>query len=75
MDSTFLLVALIIAVALAFDYINGFHDAANSIATVVATRVLSPAHAVVWAGFWNLCAVFFPSTRAWRRRWARAWWT
>ncbi len=62
MDSTFLLVALIIAVALAFDYINGFHDAANSIATVVATRVLSPAHAVVWAGFWNLCAVFFLDT-------------
>ena len=62
MDSTFLLVALIIAVALAFDYINGFHDAANSIATVVATRVLTPAHAIVWAGFWNLCAVFFLST-------------
>jgi PiT family inorganic phosphate transporter len=54
MDPTLLLVALIITVALAFDYINGFHDAANSIATVVATRVLSPAHAVVWAGFWNL---------------------
>ncbi len=62
MDSTFILVALIIAVALAFDYINGFHDAANSIATVVATRVLSPVHAVVWAGFWNLCAVFFLDT-------------
>jgi inorganic phosphate transporter, PiT family len=62
MDSTFLLVALIIAVALAFDYINGFHDAANSIATVVATRVLSPGHAIIWAGFWNLCAVFFLNT-------------
>ncbi len=62
MDSNFLLVALIITVALAFDYINGFHDAANSIATVVATRVLSPVHAVIWAGFWNLCAVFFLDT-------------
>ena len=62
MDSNFILVALIIAVALAFDYINGFHDAANSIATVVATRVLSPAHAVIWAGFWNLCAVFVLDT-------------
>ena len=62
MDSNFILVALIIAVALAFDYINGFHDAANSIATVVATRVLSPGHAVIWAGFWNLCAVFVLDT-------------
>jgi len=62
MDPNFLLVALIIAVALAFDYINGFHDAANSIATVVATRVLSPGHAVIWAGFWNLCAVFVLDT-------------
>jgi inorganic phosphate transporter, PiT family len=62
MDSNFLLVALIITVALVFDYINGFHDAANSIATVVATRVLTPAHAVLWAGFWNLCAVFFLDT-------------
>lgn len=62
MDSTFLLVALIITVALAFDYINGFHDAANSIATVVATRVLSPGYAVIWAGFWNLCAVFVLDT-------------
>lgn len=62
MDSTLLLVALIITVALAFDYINGFHDAANSIATVVATRVLSPGYAVIWAGFWNLCAVFFLDT-------------
>lgn len=62
MDSNFLLVALIITVALAFDYINGFHDAANSIATVVATRVLTPGQAVIWAGFWNLCAVFFLDT-------------
>jgi len=59
MDSTLLFVIFIIAVALAFDFINGFHDAANSIATVVSTRVLSPQHAVVWAAFFNLAAVFF----------------
>lgn len=50
------LVVLIIAVALVFDYINGFHDAANSIATVVATRVLSPGVAVAWAAFFNFVA-------------------
>ncbi|MEP7076107.1 MAG: inorganic phosphate transporter [Acidobacteriota bacterium] len=50
------LVILIIAVALAFDYVNGFHDAANSIATVVATRVLSPGVAVAWAAFFNFIA-------------------
>lgn len=62
MDPNFLLVALIIAVALSFDFINGFHDAANSIATVVATRVLSPGHAVIWAAFWNLVAAFAMET-------------
>src|SRR5205809_272455 len=46
----------LIAVALVFDYINGFHDAANSIATVVSTRVLSPGQAVVWAAFFNVVA-------------------
>jgi PiT family inorganic phosphate transporter len=46
-------VVLLIAVALAFDFINGFHDAANSIATVVSTRVLSPLTAVAWAAFFN----------------------
>jgi PiT family inorganic phosphate transporter len=46
-------VVLLVVVALAFDFINGFHDAANSIATVVSTRVLSPIWAVVWAGFFN----------------------
>ena len=50
------LVILIILVALAFDYVNGFHDAANSIATVVATRVLSPGLAVAWAAFFNFIA-------------------
>jgi PiT family inorganic phosphate transporter len=48
----------LIAVALVFDYINGFHDAANSIATVVSTRVLTPGKAVVWAAFFNFVAAF-----------------
>ena len=52
------LVLLVIAVALVFDYINGFHDAANSIATVVSTRVLTPGRAVVWAAFFNFAAAF-----------------
>jgi PiT family inorganic phosphate transporter len=51
-------VIAIIAVALIFDYINGFHDAANSIATVVSTRVLTPGQAVVWAAFFNFIAAF-----------------
>ncbi|MER3419367.1 MAG: anion permease [Chloroflexota bacterium] len=49
---------VIIAVALAFDFVNGMHDAANSIATVVATRVLRPRQAVVWAAFFNFVAAF-----------------
>jgi len=48
----------LIGVALIFDYINGFHDAANSIATVVSTRVLSPGKAVIWAAFFNFVAAF-----------------
>ncbi|HVF30581.1 MAG TPA: inorganic phosphate transporter [Pyrinomonadaceae bacterium] len=52
----FSLVVLIIFIALVFDYVNGFHDAANSIATVVATRVLSPGVAVAWAAFFNFIA-------------------
>ncbi len=51
-------VVLIILVALIFDFINGFHDAANSIATVVSTRVLTPLQAVVWAAFFNFVAAF-----------------
>src|SRR3954451_12259898 len=58
MDSTLILVVAIILVALTFDYINGFHDAANSIATVVSTRVLTPGTAVVWAAFFNFIAAF-----------------
>ena len=54
--AAFSLVVLIIFVALVFDYVNGFHDAANSIATVVATRVLSPGVAVAWAAFFNFIA-------------------
>src|SRR3989441_10061865 len=51
-------VLAIVLVALAFDFINGFHDAANSIAPVVSTRVLSPFAAVFWAAFWNFVAAF-----------------
>src|SRR5438445_10616887 len=52
------LVVFIVVVALVFDFINGFHDAANSIATVVSTRVLTPLQAVVWAAFFNFIAAF-----------------
>jgi len=54
----FWIVVALIFVALFFDYINGFHDAANSIATVVSTRVLSPGKAVIWAAFFNFVAAF-----------------
>ncbi len=50
------LVIFIIFIALVFDYVNGFHDAANSIATIVSTRVLSPGVAVAWAAFFNFIA-------------------
>src|SRR5262245_22763434 len=63
MNSTFALVAIIVAIALIFDYTNGFHDAANSIATVVSTRVLSPGRAVIMAAFFNFVA-FFLGTHA-----------
>src|SRR5271157_338844 len=56
------LAVLIIAIALVFDYINGFHDAANSIATIVATRVLTPLQAVAWAAFFNFVAAFLFGT-------------
>lgn len=62
MDGSLPFVLLIIAVALIFDFINGFHDSANSIATVVSTRVLSPAVAVVWAAFFNFIAAFTVGT-------------
>src|SRR6185436_11997128 len=58
---TFVLV--VVLVALAFDFINGFHDAANSIATVVGTRVLTPKAAVAWAAFFNFVAAFAFDTK------------
>ena len=56
------LVLVVIVVALVFDFINGFHDAANSIATVVSTRVLKPGQAVIWAAFFNFAAAFIFGT-------------
>ena len=58
MSTTLLIVIGLIGVSLIFDFINGFHDAANSIATVVSTRVLSPGQAVAWAAFFNFVAAF-----------------
>jgi len=58
LDSMAFVVFIIIA-ALVFDFLNGFHDSANSISTVVSTRVLSPEYAVLWAAFFNFAAVFF----------------
>ncbi len=52
-------IALIFLLAIAFDFVNGFHDAANSIATVVGTRVLRPFQAVCWAAWWNFAAMWF----------------
>src|SRR6266496_4546428 len=63
MTATFAFVLFFIALALLFDYINGFHDAANSIATVVSTRVLSPGVAVIWAAFFNFIAFAIFGTR------------
>ncbi len=63
MNATFAFVMLLVGLALVFDYINGFHDAANSIATVVSTRVLSPGMAVVWAAFFNFVAFAVFGTR------------
>lgn len=58
MNSTVIFVLAILLVAFAFDFVNGFHDSANSIATVVSTRVLPPSWAVVWAAFFNFVAAF-----------------
>ena len=62
MASPATLVLVIVGVALVFDFINGFHDSANSIATVVSTRVLSPAVAVLWAAVFNFSAAFVVGT-------------
>ncbi len=59
---TLALTVLVIVVAVAFDFVNGFHDAANSIATIVATRVLTPRQAVIWASVFNFIALFFFGT-------------
>lgn len=56
-------VFILVAIALVFDFLNGFHDSANSISTVVSTRVLSPKYAVIWAAFFNFAAVFFVGTQ------------
>ena len=63
MTATFAFVIILVSLALVFDYINGFHDAANSIATVVSTRVLSPGLAVLWAAFFNFIAFAVFGTR------------
>src|SRR4030081_320868 len=62
-NATTILVLSIVVVALAFDFTNGFHDAANSIATVVSTRVLSPRYAVMWAATFNFVAFAVFGTR------------
>jgi len=59
MDSTLIAILFLVVLALFFDFLNGFHDAANSIATIVATRVLSPRFAVLWAAFFNFIAFAF----------------
>ena len=64
--TAFELIVLIVLVALAFDFVNGFHDAANSIATVVATRCYRPTQAVALAAFFNFVAAFFLGTRSGR---------
>jgi inorganic phosphate transporter, PiT family len=60
--SSFQLMIIIVVIALAFDFSNGWHDAANSIATIVSTRVLTPGKAVLWAAFWNFIAAFIFGT-------------
>src|SRR6266568_1222449 len=60
--NSFELIVFIIGIALIFDYINGFHDAANSIATVVSTKVLTPGVAVVWAAVFNFLAAYLLGT-------------
>ncbi|MFT4254071.1 MAG: inorganic phosphate transporter [Caulobacter sp.] len=62
MDPTLLILVFLVVVALAFDFLNGLHDAANSIATIVSTRVLSAKWAVIWAAFFNFIAFIFFGT-------------
>ena len=58
MDPIMTIVIITVIIALLFDVVNGFHDAANSIATIVSTKVLSPKFAVLWAAFFNFIAMF-----------------
>lgn len=62
MENISVLIVCVVFAGLAFDFINGFHDAANSIATIVATKVLTPRQAVIWAAFFNVIAAFLFST-------------
>ena len=62
MSHQILFVGIIVVVALGFDFTNGMHDSANSVATIVATRVLTPIQAVIWAAFWNIAAFFLFGT-------------
>ena len=62
MSGTMIFIIVIIAIALIFDFTNGMHDAANSVATIVSTRILSPKQAVVWAAFFNFAAFFIFGT-------------
>ena len=66
MHTGLFLLVITVVIALTFDFLNGFHDAANSIATVVSTRVLSPTLAVVWAAFFN-----FSPPSSWAPPWPR----
>jgi len=68
LDNTTVLVIITVLLALCFDFFNGFHDAANSIATVVSTRVLSPKLAVVWAATFNFIAAFIFGIASQQRR-------
>src|SRR5436190_3621028 len=60
--TSFSLLIIVVFLTLTFEFSNGWHDAANSIATVVSTRVLTPFRAVAWAAFWNFIAAFFFGT-------------
>jgi inorganic phosphate transporter, PiT family len=62
-DAAFMTLALLVALALVFDFMNGFHDAANSIATIVSTRVLKPYQAVIWAALFNFVAIWLFETK------------
>ena len=64
MDYSLFILVLLVTVALAFDFMNGLHDAANSIATIVSTRVLPAKYAVIWAAFFNFIATPWPRRSA-----------